>query len=109
MTFRIPTLDIRMRKFYRLAFPLIMVAIMAATFLRYEAVRNFRERSSEHRFEVEVKDLDSVVKAIKEATSQPVHVENLSGDRYRIVVRCPSDSVGTVVGIMQRLGCKRHE
>lgn len=98
-----------MQKFYRLAFPLMMVAIMVATIFRYESLRSFRERSSEHRFEVEVKDVDSVVKAIKEATFQPVQVENLEGNRYRIVLRCPSDELGSVTGIMQRLGCKRHD
>lgn len=98
-----------MQKLYRFLFPLAMVAIMAATIFRYESLRNFRERSSEHSFEVEMKDVDSVVKAIKEATFQPVSVENLEGNRYRIVLRCPSDELGSVTGIMQRLGCKRQE
>lgn len=88
---------------------MIMFAIMVATVIRYESLRSLRERSSEHRFEVEVKDVDSVVDAIRDATHQPVYIENIEGDRYRIVVRCPSDSVGVVAGIMQRLGCKRQD
>lgn len=98
-----------MSRIFRLAFPAIMVAMMAATIFRYESLRNFRERSSEYRFEVEAKDVGSVVEAIRDATRQPVYIENISDGRYRIVVRCPSDSVGMVTGIMQRLGYKRHE
>ena len=98
-----------MSKPYRFLFPIVMATMMVATIFRYESIRSFRERSSEHRFDVEVEDLDSVVKAIKDATLQPVHVESMDEGRYRIVVRCPAESVGVVTSIMQGLGCKRHE
>lgn len=96
-----------MSRLYKFAFPAVMIFIMVATVFRYESV--VRGRGSEHRFEVEVKDLDSVVRAMRDATLCPVHVENISGDRYSLVVRCPKDRVGALFGIMQKFGYKRPE
>jgi hypothetical protein len=94
-------------KFYgKFLFPTVMVAIMLATVLRYSSLGESR---TQYNFVVEVDDVNSVMKAIQDATNQPVRAESLSDGRYVLVVRCPSDSVGLVAGIIQRLGCKRTE
>jgi hypothetical protein len=94
-------------KFYgKFLFPTVMVAIMLATVLRYSSLVESR---TQYNFVVDVDDVNSVMKAIQDATDQPVRAESLADGRYILVVRCPSDSVGLVAGIIQRLGCKRTE
>lgn len=98
-----------MRTIKNLIFPLIMVALGIATLARYSAIQNFRSRSTDHQIVVETGDIESVQRAIRDATFQPVESELISGDKYRIVVRCPPDKVGYVLGLMQRLGAKQTD
>lgn len=96
-----------LKKILGLAFPVVMAVLMVLTAFRYSVVQDFKQRSGKHQFIVEAEDLDSVKKAIRDATYQPVESEMISEGKYRLVVRCPSDSVGLVTGLMQRMGCKR--
>lgn len=86
-----------------------MMVIMAVTLVRYRFIQDFRDRSSEHRFIVESKDIYSLERAIKGATYQDVESERLSDDTYRIVVKCPPEKIGYILGVMQKLGGKRRE
>ena len=92
-----------------LAFPTAMATLMFVTVARYNSIQDFRKRSSEHRITVEAADIESLERAIKGATFQDVEYERVSGDKYRIVVRCPPDNLGSLFGLIQRLGGKRYE
>lgn len=98
-----------MKKLAPFVFPVVMVLLGVASFARYAAIQNFRSRSTNHQMVVETGDIESVQRAIRDATFQPVESELISGDRYRIVVRCPPDKVGYVSGLIQRLGAKQAD
>jgi hypothetical protein len=86
-----------------------MALLTSATVARFWTIQDFKKRSSEHSILVEAHDIDHVVKALRDATFQDVERERVEGDRYRMVVRCPPDSLNSVVGLIQRLGGKRYE
>lgn len=92
---------------FKFAFPTVMVTIMAATLLRYGMILDFRNRSSEHHFFVESEDIDSVEKAIRGATFQDVKKERIAEDKYIIVVSCPPEKIGYIMGVIQKMGGKR--
>lgn len=94
---------------YRLAFPVAMIVIMIATLAKYNRIQDFRSRSFEHRITVEASDIDSLELAIRKATFQDVDHEKLSENRYKIIVRCPPDNLGSIFGLIQRLGGKRSD
>ena len=96
-------------KTFRFVFPVVMTVLTAATAARFWSIQDFKKRSQEYRIVVESKNIDNVAKAIQDATFQDVDRELVDGNRYRIVVRCPPDSLNSVMGMIQRLGGKRYE
>ena len=92
-----------------IVFPILMVAICLLTVARYRAVQDFRNRSVLHGMVVESEDIDAVEKALRGATFQPVKRERISGDRYRIVVRCQPESVGYISKLIDGLGAKQFD
>ena len=86
-----------------------MAALAALTFSRYRSIQDFRNRSFEHQITVQSSDINSLERAIEEATFQDVQYERISGDRYRMIVRCPPDNLGSLFGLIQRRGGKHAE
>jgi len=98
-----------MKTFLRYAFPIIMLTITIATAIRYGSIQDFRKRSTEHQITIEASDIRSLERALRSATFQEVGLERISENRYRIVIRCPPDDMGSIFGLLQRLGVKRSE
>lgn len=86
-----------------------MAIIMAATLIRYNSIQDFKSRSLEHSITVEASDISSLEREIREATFQNVDHEMISENRYKIIVRCPPEKLGSIFGLIQRLGTKRSD
>lgn len=94
---------------FKIAFPLIMIAIMLATLARYGTIQDYRRRSSDYRLVVESTDIESLERAIRGATFQEVDSERIDDDRYVIVVKCPPEKIGYIMGVIQKMGARRSE
>lgn len=86
-----------------------MLVIGLLTVARYRTVQDFRERSVSHGIVVESEDIDAVEEALRGATFQPVNREKISGNRYRIVLRCPPESVDGISKLIDGLGAKQFD
>jgi hypothetical protein len=94
---------------YGFFFPAVMLALTALTLFRYNSIQDFKRRSSEYRITIESTDIESLERAIKEATFQDVEYERISGGRYKLLVKCPPDNLGSLFNLIQRLGGKHSE
>lgn len=93
----------------RFIFPVVMIAIMIATIHRYNTIREFKKGSSEHSILVEAEDIESLERAVRNATFQDMDYERISGGGYRIVLRCPPEKLASIIRVMQRSGAKQIE
>lgn len=98
-----------MNKFKPFVFPLIMLLLGFATVARYSAIQSFRSKSKDHPMVVETGDIEAVERALRGATFQPIEMELISGDRYRIVVRCPPDKIGYISSLIHRMGARQAD
>lgn len=92
----------------RFIFPAVMIVIMTATLHRYNTINQFKKGSSEHIVLVQSDDIESLEKAVRNATFQDVDYERVSGG-YRLVLRCPPEKLSSVIRIIQRSGAKQIE
>lgn len=75
-----------------------MFLLAGLTIIRYRQISEFRSKSIEFSFVVsgDESDISAARSDLTNMTFQSVEQEDIGGGKYRLWVRCPPDSVGSV-------------
>lgn len=91
-----------MSKYSKFFFPFLMLFLGALTFVKYQEIKNFKERSQEYSFVISAnpEKISSLKNDLANFTYQNVIEEEIADNNYKITIRCPPDKMRFVYKLL---------